>query len=363
MGKLHHDNKEKSMWFIKGNVICIYDKGYLLQLNDKVYYIDEHLGTKELLFKLKRSSKKGIVSKLGRLGSRFTRSDVKAGAIFEDTLFFSDFGTCFAYNFNCRKLIPQHQHRTTMRSPLNYCVIEGIQSIEGFDDQVCYGEYFDNSKRDSVSIWSRCKGAVKWQIAFTFDAGTIRHIHGIFVDKWRKCVYILTGDKDDESAIWIAKNNFKNVYRLISGNQQARACQMMVNKHGFLYCTDSEYEENILYDVVIKDPGITNYQRSLIKTFDSSIIYGCSTDNEFFFATTVEPNKGGIKSKYVHVYHVSGDRKVRKIITVKKDVLPMKLFQYGYARIVVRQDTVALSFCGVKKYDGKTIIIDRMKHG
>ena len=345
------------MKVIKGNVICSHDKGYILQQHEKVYYADKRLNNKRLIFSLKRSGKKAFISRCGRLGERLIRSDIKAGAVFENTLFFSDFGICYEINLYSKKIVSKHVHRIGMRGPLIYCVISGI---DGFDDQICYGEYFGNEQRELVKIWHKVKGTLQWEVALTFDAGLIRHIHGIYTDKWRNCVYILTGDHDRESAIWVARNNFKSVHRLIFGDQQARCCQMMVNKNGFLYCTDSEYEQNKLYDVIIHDINKFEYEKKFISNFDSSIIYGCSTDDVFYFATTVEPDKGGINSIEVKVYYVDvKEKKVRVIIKAVKDLLPMKLFQYGYARIVESADTIAIPFCGVKKYDGRIVIMDK----
>lgn len=329
----------------------------MLQQNEKIYYVDEQLSRPELLFRLKRSGIKAFLSKFGRLGQRAARGSIRAGIVFENVFYFSDYGVCYGYDFGKKELVTQQRHRPSMRSPLMYCAIEGI---DGFDNQVCYGEYFGNEHRESVKIWHKVKGADSWSVAAAFKAGQIRHIHGIFTDKWRSCVYILTGDADEESAIWIAKDNFKNIEKLISGGQQARSCQIMANQEGFLYCTDSEYEQNALYDVVMKETGCWGYERKNIFCFDGSIIYGCASGEDFFFSTTVEPDKGGIKSEEVKCYYVNAcDKKVHEIFKAKKDILPAKLFQYGYARMAVSKNTIAISFCGVKKYDGRTIILKK----
>lgn len=340
------------MRIVNGSIICSYRERFILQKKNIIYLTDTKGEILEPLFTLKRSGYKRIISKFGRLGERAARSDIRAGIVFEDTLFFSDNGDCNAYNFMNKQKVCQHKHRTGMRSPLAYSVIEDIR---GFDNQVCYGEYFSNKNRETVNIWGKKYNSKEWTIVATFGAGEVRHIHGIFPDKWRNCVYVLTGDSNEESAIWIAHDNFRTMTRFISGDQQARSCQMIVNDEGFLYCTDSEYEENNLYKVQIDN---NKYNREVISSFQGSIIFGASNGDNFFFSTTVEPDKGGQKSDNVIVFCIIDKGKLVELFRAKKDYLPMKLFQYGYARIVPIDNSVAISLYGVSKYDGKTVLLD-----
>ena len=71
-----------------------------------------------------------------------------------------------------------------------------ITSIPG--GNVFWGEYFDNASRDEVHIYASIDGGVKWDVAYTFPRGAIRHVHNIVHDPWGECLWLLTGDYGDE---------------------------------------------------------------------------------------------------------------------------------------------------------------------
>ncbi|NCU31691.1 MAG: SAM-dependent DNA methyltransferase, partial [Candidatus Moranbacteria bacterium] len=130
-----------------------------------------------------------------------------------------------------------------MNNPIGFAE---INNIKGFDDCIAYGEYTGNPSAGTVSIYSRNKSG-EWNIAYTFESGTIKHIHAIVPDHFRNNVLILTGDSDKESGFWVAENNFKTVRPLIFGEQRYRSCVAWPLKEGILYATDTPLENNYLF--------------------------------------------------------------------------------------------------------------------
>jgi len=122
-----------------------------------------------------------------------------------------------------------------------------IKNIEGFDELICYGEYFGDCDKDEISIIGKIiVNNGNWEILYTFPSKTIGHIHSIIPDNIRNVVWIFTGDFKNSIGIWMAKNNFKNVNSIFRGNQKYRACVGFSIKEGLLYATDSPFEKNYI---------------------------------------------------------------------------------------------------------------------
>jgi hypothetical protein len=88
---------------------------------------------------------------------------------------------------------------------------------------VYWGEYFDNAQRDEVHIYASADAGSTWSIAYTFPKGAIRHVHNIVHDPLGDCLWILTGDYDDECRILRASCDFSHMETYMQGNQQTRA--------------------------------------------------------------------------------------------------------------------------------------------
>lgn len=130
------------------------------------------------------------------------------------------------------------------------------------------------------------------------------------------------------------------------------------------YPTDAVMENNAIYRINIDTKCIQK-----IQDINGSCIYAVTNNNDFFFSTTVEPIEGkkgymdklgtGIKSRYSYLMHISAS-KINTIIKFRKDLYPMRLFQYGCVQFPKGQnfpDKVICYGVGLNKIDGKNIMI------
>ena len=220
--------------------------------------------------------------------------------------------------------------------PLNITL---IKDIDGFDDQICFGEYFMNFEKKEVHIYTLDKNN-KWKISFTFPEGEIEHIHNIITDKNRNLIWILTGDFDNSSGIWIAENNFNKVYPVLRGQQDYRACVAFPTKDGLLYGTDTQFQQNSIR-LLYKEK---EWKTRKILDVNGPIIYGSKTKDDFFFSTSVEgesSEKGkylqyfdrtigkGIITNYSHIIKGNLKNGFKVVYKNKKDIYPFILFQFG----------------------------------
>ena len=103
--------------------------------------------------------------------------------------------------------------------PLNVCAA---------DSKFFYGEYKNNAERETVSIFELAAPFTSWSKVLTLSG--VRHIHGIFYDKYQDCFWITTGDLDHESKVYRCNKDFSNLHVVLSGSQQTRAITLLFQK-------------------------------------------------------------------------------------------------------------------------------------
>ena len=207
---------------------------------------------------------------------------------------------------------------------------------------------------------------------YEFPLGTIQHIHGILADNQNNRVLILTGDKNEESCIWEAKNNFQSIKKLIGGSQKYRSCVAFFYGNDILYATDTPLEQNYVYRYKID----TNEISEVLK-LQGPCIYGASFQDEYgeqqyIFITSVEPDASmhgwkyrltyklgkGISDRYSYINLLSSSGEKRVLMRGKKDLWPIWLFQFGNFRVAETDCGFAVTGQALKHYDERTLEFD-----
>jgi hypothetical protein len=193
---------------------------------------------------------------------------------------------------------------------------------------IYWGEYFDNRERAEVHIYSSADRGRTWQVAYTFPAGSIRHVHNIVYDRWDNCLWILTGDEGPECQVLRASCDLRSVEVVLAGNQQARAVAAIPTQYGLYLATDTPFEMNHVYR--LDRAGKVEQVGDLA----SSSIYGCKVgcrDGEaMFFSTMIEPSAVNT-GREVQIAGSHDGTNWQVLARWKKDNLPMHYFQYGNA--------------------------------
>ncbi len=191
-----------------------------------------------------------------------------------------------------------------------------------------WGEYFDNRERAEVYIYVSTDRGSTWQIAHTFPAGSIRHVHNIVYDRWADCLWILTGDESAECKVLRADCDLRSVEVVLAGNQQARAVAAIPTENGLYFSTDTPFEKNHVYRL--------DRAGNVVPVGDlaSSSIFGCKVSckvaDAMFFSTMVEPSTVNTGNE-VHLAGSRNGTNWQVLAGWKKDKLPMRYFQYGNA--------------------------------
>ncbi len=334
----------------------------------KIYSLDTDSGKAECICTLPVSGFKRALSRI-RIAERLLRIEAKiAIASGDENIFVSFDGAMYNVNLKTKTAVKELSYRNGMNNPMYLAEIDGI---DGFDNGVVFGEYVLNPQRKNpCAIFFRNAVSAEWSKVYEFPAGTVRHIHGVIPSKKLNCVFVVTGDLDNESGIWLAKDNFKSVEPLLHGKQKYRTGYLYEAENGLIYPTDTALEQNYIYLACKNENG--EWFNKVITEIDGSCVSASETAEKAIISTAVEPDERvrgwrswinmkigpGIKSKYAQL--ISVDKKTlatKNIIKFKKDILPYRLFQYGHMKIfdVPCKKCVVVYPIGVNKYDGKLI--------
>jgi hypothetical protein len=186
---------------------------------------------------------------------------------------------------------------------------------------ICYGEYHSNKDRRPVSVWASEDGGITWDAAWTF-AG-VRHVHGVFFDSFSDEYWVTTGDSDSESAIWVTRDRFGSMDRVLGGSQQYRAVTLCFDHSHVYFGSDSPSERNHIYRL-----SRTSGEVERMHPVGSSVFYGCTVGNDQFFSTALEPSPVNAQD-YAEVWRGRRGCEWQRIARLRKDGLPCRLFQYG----------------------------------
>lgn len=232
--------------------------------------------------------------------------------------------------------------------PLNICVTES--------GLIFFGEYFQNLGKDSVHIYKSSDDGRNWSIAYTFAAGNINHVHGVFYDKYTGRVWVTTGDRDNECIIGYTEDEFTTFTEVFRGGQEYRTCQLFFYKDFIVFGTDTQYEQNVIKKFDRQTLEIVNLQE-----VQGSVIKGGQVGDVSFISTTVEPSKVNT-DKYAHLWVTKDGIHWEERYKAKKDWLPATLFQFGTFEFpqyygIEKLERLYFSGRALKGLDGKTTYI------
>ena len=223
-----------------------------------------------------------------------------------------------------------------------------------------FGEYILNGKfshttRSSVHIYKSEDHGQSWQICHTFPKNTIRHIHGIFYDKYTKKMWITTGDRDKECLIANSSDGFKSLNILKQGAQKYRAVTLLFYKDYIIYGTDTEQEENHIYSINRKST-----EETCLQVLQGSVLMATQNDKgQTAIATAVEPSKIN-HHPYAHIWFSDDGLKWKDIYNAKKDLWSAKYFQYGritFPQNAIDNESIYFSGHALQGIDNKSINI------
>lgn len=310
-------------------ILAILDSGKELHYKYYSYFIKKSDSRQEVA----RIEKPFIIRILAqiRLISRLLRLEPRCCAkIAADKYVICHLKKIWLLDINAKILKVLSASRSGFSTPLNLC---------SANEHVYWGDYGSNTNHDNVNVYRLDQG-LEISTIYSFPANTIRHIHNIIFDKDRNKFWILTGDNETTSGIYLASEDWKEVKPIAIGDQLYRAVVGFPHSKGLLYATDSVEKDNYLCLLNLETKKVDK-----LFEMNGSCIYGGRSKDYDVFSTTVESPEGGgiwsmfsrklgsgIKNYQVKIISVKrSDLSIKEIASLTKDLWPMKLFQYGQA--------------------------------
>lgn len=192
------------------------------------------------------------------------------------------------------------------------------------DGRVCWGEYFNNPQRDEVHVYGSEDRGATWKVVYSFEKGSIRHIHNIVFDRWDDCFWMLTGDVGAECRILRVSRDWSRIETVLSGNQQARAVAAVPKQDGLYFASDTPLEQNYIYRL----DRLGSLAR--LSPIHASVLCGCAVADSVFFTTMIEPSAVN-RDRTVAIYASAESTVWPRLVSWKKDVWHVQMFQYGNA--------------------------------
>jgi hypothetical protein len=217
---------------------------------------------------------------------------------------------------------------------------------------IFFGEYGPNPNRQKVPVWASYDDGRNWKIIYNFPKNSIKHIHGIYNDKYKNDLWITVGDFKGECFLFrVVRKNFSKIYKYGDGSQKWRAVSLFFKKNYIIWGMDSPLQTSKLQ--------IFNRKTKQIKSgrsFPGPVWYSkIFSDQSAILQTSVEIG-GGVKSNYSILFYSKNLINWHKIAKFKKDILPMKLFKFGVINFSDGNQTpkdFMFSAEGLKNLDGK----------
>lgn len=189
-----------------------------------------------------------------------------------------------------------------------------------------FGEYFMNPDRGEVRIWRVSPDLSSYERAYTFPAGSIRHVHGLYQDPYHpESLWVAAGDYAGECYLYHSSDRFQHVERIGDGTQLWRAVRIFFTKDYITWLTDSHMEQNYACRMHRETCALEQGQ-----PLPGSGWYGIATTDGWYVAfTTVEPGEAIQRNESLVL--LSRDGFVwHEAAAYKKDIWrPMKVFKYG----------------------------------
>ena len=108
-----------------------------------------------------------------------------------------------------------------------------------------FGEYGMNPKRNSVNIYRSKDKGKSWHVIYSFQKGSIRHVHGCYYDVFSNSIWVLTGDLNNENIILKSDLGFKNIEIIGDGSQSFRAVNLFFTENYVHWIMDSPFKKII----------------------------------------------------------------------------------------------------------------------
>lgn len=200
------------------------------------------------------------------------------------------------------------------------------------DGAILYGEYLLNKKRESpVAIYRSREIEDGFEKIYEFPAGIVRHIHFIQWDLYESCLWMGTGDRDDESFIYKSYDYGLSWDRINGGSQLWRAVSIIITPDALFWGTDAGSDAGTTPNFIVRFDKKTK-ELSAIQRVQGPCHGACLLLNSVLCISTGVEGGENEADKYAHLWISENGVTWREVFERKKNIWP-HIIQFGVMRM------------------------------
>ena len=227
--------------------------------------------------------------------------------------------------------------------------------------RIYFGEWLPNRRRGPVRIYCWEAGWPRVEVAHTFSAGSVRHIHGVFSNPYDDSLWCLTGDQLGECRILRSTDEFRTADVVGSGDETWRAATLQFTADTACYAMAAEWLSNKVFCFDMKSG-----RRQEIGELNGPAYYASSRGNDVFFsvaATTCRSRQDDAAT----LWWLDAKHSLHKLLSFGRDrwptsrAMPRALHFASSAGSSVQGVALWCSGTGLRGADQKTFV-GRRRH-
>lgn len=148
-------------------------------------------------------------------------------------------------------------------------------------NKIYYGEYFKNTKRENVKIFYSSDDAKTWNEFYNFASKEIKHIHGLFYDKYTDTMWVTTGDYNNEVIIGYFDKDSRDLKIVTRGIQEHTAISLLFTRKYVIWGSDTPFLSSYIFRYDRSDKNIIKQ-----KELNSMGWYNLKFNNNFMAIST-----------------------------------------------------------------------------
>lgn len=189
---------------------------------------------------------------------------------------------------------------------------------DGPDGTTFIGDYRRNPERSEVHIYAIYDNE-RFDVAWTFRAGVVRHVHAIIADpSFEGRIWVLTGDEDHESKIWYTDDGFRSLELFLNAGQESRTADMVFSSSELVWGMDSPIEPSYICRINRSKKGGVRKEHRL-----KGPAYYMAQNNAggIYVGTTVEPGPA-VVDRRARIVGIRPDGAWETLFSLEKDLFP-----------------------------------------
>lgn len=217
-------------------------------------------------------------------------------------------------------------------SILNSFPLKNGFAIHPEKGDVYFGDYICSQKRD-INIYKIADDGQKLTICHTFKKGTVQHVHGVHYDKYRKRMWVTTGDENNECAFYYTDDDFQQVNKFNGGDQSWRSVSLVPLENSLVWGMDAG-QDALESDVNYTYQWDFNLNKKIqIASFKNPTYHMSITEDrqDIFFGVNFEPQRKQDSKTAVSIWHCNSDLEFTELLSnnyKKSEVTGVS--RYGY---------------------------------